>query len=235
MDKRYAVFIDGDNISSAYFDTIMTEIAKEGEILVKRIYGDWTTSNMASWKEKIRNNPIRVFQQFRIGPNATDNSIIMDAIELMNQIKDINAFCIVSKDADYYSLALRLRETGKYVLGIGSEASKIIWKNSCNEFKTIENLNIVEENFNDEDMKIGDKIDNNDKIIHNVNNILNFALENSKYDDDGWISFSNFGMAIRSRHPSFDPRTYNHKSLLELLRSFPKEIEIKNNNDIPPN
>lgn len=118
MDKKYAVFIDGDNISATYFDSIMTEVIKEGEILIKRIYGDWTTSDMNSWKQKLFNTPIRIFQQFRFGANATDNSIIMDAIELINQNKDINAFCIVSKDSDYYSLALRLRENGKYVLGI---------------------------------------------------------------------------------------------------------------------
>ena len=127
MDKKYAVFIDGDNISSSYFESIMTEIAQKGVVLVKRIYGDWTTTEMNAWKEIITNNPIRIFQQFRIGPNATDNSIIMDAIELINLNKDINAFCIVSKDADYYSLALRLRENGKYVLGIGSKESKLIW------------------------------------------------------------------------------------------------------------
>jgi uncharacterized LabA/DUF88 family protein len=114
MDKKYAVFIDGDNISASYFDSIMTEIVKDGEILIKRIYGDWTTSDMNSWKRKLFNTPIRIFQQFRFGSNATDNSIIMDAIELISQNKDINAFCIVSKDSDYYSLALRLRENGKY-------------------------------------------------------------------------------------------------------------------------
>jgi uncharacterized LabA/DUF88 family protein len=227
MDKKYAVFIDGDNISALYFDSIMTEIIKDGEILIKRIYGDWTTSDMNSWKQKLFNTPIRIFQQFRFGANATDNSIIMDAIELINQNKDINAFCIVSKDSDYYSLALRLRENGKYVLGIGSEESKMIWQNACNKFVKIENL-----------IKI-------DILVHNVNNkykgitdvreIINFGLDNSQMDDGGWISFSNFGVTIRSQYPMFDPRSYNHKSLLQLLRSFSEDIEIKNSDDTPPN
>jgi hypothetical protein len=54
-------------------------------------------------------------------------------------------------------------------------------------------------------------------------------------DDNGWISFSNFGITIRSQYPMFDPRSYNHKSLLQLLNSFSEDIEIKNNNDTPPN
>jgi uncharacterized LabA/DUF88 family protein len=227
MDKKYVVFIDGDNISAKYFDSIMTEVIKEGEILIKRIYGDWTTPDMNSWKQKLFNTPIRIFQQFRFGANATDNSIIMDAIELINQNKDINAFCIVSKDSDYYSLALRLRENGKYVLGIGSEESKMIWQNACNKFVKIENLikiDILAHNVND-----------NYKEIADVRKIINFGLDNSQINDDGWISFSNFGVTIRSQYPMFDPRSYNHKSLLQLLRSFSEDIEIKNNDDTPPN
>ena len=235
MDKKYAVFIDGDNISASYFDSIMTEIAKDGEILVKRIYGDWTTSNMNSWKQKVFDTPIRIFQQFRFGENATDNSIIMDAIELINQNKDINSFCIVSKDSDYYSLALRLRENGKYVLGIGSEESKNIWQNACNKFVKMENLNKIDLSSTPEENNVTENNLNNYKRTTDVRRIINFGLENSQIDDDGWISFSNFGMTIRSQYPMFDPRSYNHKSLLQLLRSFSGEIEIKNNDDNPPN
>jgi len=139
-DKNFAVFVDGDNISSEYLDAIMTEIGKKGEIILKRVYADWTTPNMKTWKEKVSNSPIRVFQQFRNGPNSTDNAIIMDAIELAINNKNINAFCIVSTDHGYYSMALKLRENGKHVLGIGKENSRDIWQNSCNEFVTIENI-----------------------------------------------------------------------------------------------
>ena len=232
--KKYAVFIDGDNISSSYFESIMTEISKEGEILVKRIYGDWTTSHMNSWKDKLFATPIRIFQQFRFGPNATDNSIIMDAIEISNQNKDIDAFCIVSKDSDYYSLALRLRENGKYVIGIGSEESKMLWQNSCNKFIKIENLNNIILTVDDNNKKFID-IDRDDIVVSNVKDIINFGFKNAQSDEAGWIRFDNFSNTIRLQYPSFDTRTYNHKNLLSLLSSFSHEIEIKNNNDMPPN
>jgi len=180
MGKKYAVFIDGDNISSSYLDAIMTEIVKENDdILIKRIYGDWTTTNMNSWKDKLQNSPIRIFQQFRNGENATDNAIIMDAIELAIQKKDINAFCIVSTDADYYSLALRLRENGKYVLGIGKETSKIIWQNSCNKFVKIENIlkdeKLSKESNEEELLEENNNTENTEKIIEN-----NIDNENKK-------------------------------------------------------
>jgi hypothetical protein len=61
MDKKFAVFIDGDNIAPQYLDSIFAEISKDGELLVKRIYGDWTTTNMGSWKVKVFETPVRIF------------------------------------------------------------------------------------------------------------------------------------------------------------------------------
>jgi len=250
MNKKYAVFIDGDNISSDYLDAIMTEIVKDNdEILIKRIYGDWTTPNMNSWKDKILNTPIRVFQQFRNGPNATDNTIIMDAIELAIQNKDINAFCIVSIDADYYSLALRLRENGKYVLGIGKENSKIIWQNSCNEFVKIENILKARELF-DEKSDLDEKSDESKIILRpklvlkkiaitnnkeiDLKTIFEYSLINSRILADGWISLADFGSTIKTKYPSFDPRTYGSIKLLPLIKSF-QDIEIKSDDCFPPN
>ena len=140
MDRKYVLLIDGDNIPPSFLEAIITEVSKEGELLIKRLYGDWTTPNMNGWKNWLEKIPIRPVQQFRNGPNATDNTIIMDAIELANTNKSINAVCIVSTDSDYYSLALKLREYGLYVLGIGKQTAKALWVNACNEFKYLENL-----------------------------------------------------------------------------------------------
>jgi uncharacterized LabA/DUF88 family protein len=246
MNKKYAVFIDGDNISSEYLDVILSEIVKENDdILIKRIYGDWTTSNMNSWKEKVIESPIRVFQQFRNGPNATDNTIIMDAIELAIQSKDINAFCIVSTDADYYSLALRLRENGKYVLGIGKENSKVIWQNSCNEFVKIENIlkgkKLLEEKGDNINETIEKTITNGVASNENTNleTIFEYGLVNSRINADGWIGLADFGSTIKARYPSFDPRTYGSLKLLPLIKkyenSYENTIETKSDEIFPPN
>jgi len=244
MCKKYAVFIDGENIPAEYFDSIMSEIVKENDdVLIKRIYADWTTEHKSihKWKERIINSPIRVFQQFRNGPNATDNSIIMDAIELAIQNMEINAFCIVSTDSDYYSLALRLRENGKYVLGIGMENSKEIWQNSCNEFIKIENIikskELLEgENKEEALEKLSIRkinVKNNKNV--SLENIIEYGLSNSRINDDGWISFSDFGSTIKKKYPSFDPRTYSCNKLLHIIKRFQDDIEIKYDNCFPPN
>lgn len=121
ITKKYAVFIDGDNISPRYLEAILSEVSKDGDILIRRIYGDWTTTNMNGWKDLLLQIPVRPVQQFRNGSQATDNAIIMDAIELANTNKEINAMCIVSSDTDYYSLALKIREYGLCVRYGGAE------------------------------------------------------------------------------------------------------------------
>jgi len=148
MEKRFAVFVDGDNICAKDYEPVLREISSTyGEILIKRVYGDWTTPNMNTWKEVLVKEPATPFQQFRSGKNATDTRIIMDAMELMFHNNNINAFCIVSSDADFYGLALRLRENGKYVLGVGKELSQQIWQEACDKFIKLENLNVEETGF----------------------------------------------------------------------------------------
>jgi cold shock CspA family protein len=235
MSKKFAVFFDGDNISSRYYDSIIAEAAKYGEIIIKRVYGDWTTPNMTSWKEQVFKSPIKVVQQFRFGENATDNSIIMDAMELLIQNTGIDSYCIVSSDADYYNLALRLREYGRFVLGIGKEDAKPLWKNACDQFILIENILSfkTEEKPSPEADDAYDAYKKDDML--DLHTILDFAFSNAKTDNDDWISLSNFGIAVCTRYPSFDPRTYNHNNLLSLLKAFADEHDIKKDELIPPN
>lgn len=52
-DKRYAVLIDSDNISSKYISNILDEMTKYGVITYKRIYGDWTSPQAGKWKKEL--------------------------------------------------------------------------------------------------------------------------------------------------------------------------------------
>ncbi len=226
MEKRFAVLIDGDNITPSYLEDIISEVTKEGDVLIKRLYGDWTTPNMNGWKNWLDKVPIRPVQQFRNGPNATDNTIIMDAVELANTNKSINAICIVSTDSDYYSLALKLREYGLYVLGIGRRNAKQVWVNACNEFKYIENFDEASEDPStsaDEQ-----KFESPEKLILH-------AYKKSRMTEEGWVSLSDLGKSIRNYRPEFDPRTYNHNTLRELVDALSDDFELKSDDRIPPN
>ncbi|MDP2841429.1 MAG: NYN domain-containing protein [Candidatus Methanoperedens sp.] len=101
---------------------MLAETGKYGQITIRRIYGDWTTSNMNGWKDAINNVAFQPIQQFRntIGKNATDSAMIIDAMDILHS-GWVDGFCIVSSDSDYTRLATRIREKGVFVMGIGQQ------------------------------------------------------------------------------------------------------------------
>ena len=119
-EKRYAVLIDSDNISSKYIVSILDEMTKYGVITYKRIYGDWTAPQAGKWKKELMENSITPIQQFRntVGKNATDSTLIIDAMDIL-YTNNVDGFCIVSSDGDFTRLAGRLRESGMDVIGMG--------------------------------------------------------------------------------------------------------------------
>ena len=80
MNRKFAVFVGGDNICAKDYVPAIREIATYGEILMKRVYGDWTTTSMNSWKDVLVKELATTYQQFRSGENAADARIIMDSI-----------------------------------------------------------------------------------------------------------------------------------------------------------
>lgn len=224
MEKKYAIFIDGDNISPSFLEPILDAVLKEGDVLIKRLYGDWTTPNMKGWKEWLEKVPIKPVQQFRNGPNATDNAIIMDAIEIANSNRNVNSVCIASTDSDYYSLALRLREYGLYVLGIGKKNANLLWVQSCNEFIYIEDLDAT----SSIEVKT-DKLDK-DEIIK----LIFASYKNSNATEGGWVNLADVGRIMRTKKPDFTPQAYKYSTLSELISSFSDSFELKKDNNLPP-
>ena len=119
-DKRYAVLIDSDNISSKYISDILDEMTKYGVITYKRIYGDWTSTQASKWKKELMENSITPIQQFcnTVGKNATDSTLIIDAMDIL-YTNNVDGFCIVSSDGDFTRLASSLRGSGLDVIGMG--------------------------------------------------------------------------------------------------------------------
>ena len=138
-DKRFAVLIDADNVSDRYIKNIMDELANEGIVTYKRIYGDWTKPALASWKNVLLNHSITPIQQYSytIGKNATDSAMIIDAMDILYS-GNVEGFCIVSSDSDFTRLASRLRESGMYVIGMGERKTPQPFVNACNRFKYLE-------------------------------------------------------------------------------------------------
>lgn len=140
-----AVLIDGDNAQAKLIKEIIEEVSIYGKATIRRIYGDWTTPVMNSWKEKINQYSINPIQKFSYtsGKNSTDSSLIIDAMDIL-YAGNIDGFCIVSSDSDYTGLAKRIREEGLFVMGIGKSTTPIAFVNSCEIFTFTENLTTEE-------------------------------------------------------------------------------------------
>ena len=139
--QKIAMLIDGDNAQPSLLPQMLVEGARYGQVTVRRIYGDWTTANMNSWKETLNFHAFQPIQQFRytIGKNATDSAMIIDAMDILHS-GVVDAFCLVSSDSDYTRLATRIRETGIFVMGIGEKKTPKPFVNACDVFVYTENL-----------------------------------------------------------------------------------------------
>jgi hypothetical protein len=133
--RRLAVLIDADNAQPAIIEGLLAEVAKFGVASVKRIYGDWTSTNMSGWKRALLAHSLMPMQQFPYtsGKNATDSSLIIDAMDLLHSDR-FDGFCLVSSDSDFTRLAQRLREAGLVVYGFGEKKTPEAFRQACDRF-----------------------------------------------------------------------------------------------------
>jgi len=232
--EKLAVLIDADNAQASIIDGLLAEITKYGTASVKRIYGDWTSQKLRSWKETLLDYSIQPIQQFSYttGKNATDSAMIIDAMDLL-YTGDIDGFCIVSSDSDYTKLCARLREAGKTVYGFGEKKTpkpfvaavdKFIYTEILREYSDEEEDD--EETSNKRRMTINE-LRQDSKLVH----ILRTAVEASA-DDSGWAYLGNIGQNIAKKTPDFDPRNYGFKKLSDLITAtnlFEIEEKVQNN------
>ena len=139
--KVFALLIDAENVSPKYIKTIIDEVSMYGTPAYKRIYGDWTSPDMSSWKKVLLENNLTPIQQFSYtqGKNASDSAMIIDAMDVL-YTKNVDGFCLVSSDSDFTRLASRLRESRMFVIGMGESKTPTAFKAACDAFKYLDVL-----------------------------------------------------------------------------------------------
>lgn len=219
-DKRFAVLIDADNVSGKYIKYIFDELAKSGTITYKRIYGDWTKPELGSWKKILLDYSITPIQQYgyTTGKNSTDSAMIIDAMDILYR-DNVEGFCIVSSDSVFTRLVSRLREAGKYVVGMGEKKTPSPFIVSCNQFKYLEILGQDEITSKQKDMP--DSITPLESVIKAIG-----AIAEDISDDDGWSPLSDMGNILSKRFPDFDVRNYGFNKLTPFVNSL-KTFDIK--------
>ena len=224
-DRSIAMLIDGDNAQASLIKNILTETGKYGQVTIRRIYGDWTTSNMNGWKETLQTYAIQPIQQFRYttGKNATDSAMIIDAMDILYD-RIVDGFCLVSSDSDYTRLATRLREKKIFVMGIGKKTTPRAFVNACEVFVFTENLVIEspkQKTHSSPKSQENTKI-NSPELVALLRNAFEVAVQ-----DNGWASLGALGNHLRQLDPSFDSRTYGFRQLSSLIHAHPDLFEYK--------
>lgn len=239
QEMKLAVLIDAENISNKYIDVILSEANNLGNIVYKRIYGNWTTPQMASWKNIILDNAIQPIQQYSntIRKNSSDSALIIDTMDLLYQ-SDLDAYCIVSSDSDFTRLASRLRESQKYVLGMGESKTPRSFISACNKFLYLDVLfeEACEEPVEHETSVPHDreKTSHPSEYSHNGQDAFDNTLgkdlstiklaliklteENS--DEDGWIFSGTLGNLLNKQFSDFDVRNFGYKKFVPFIESL---------------
>lgn len=228
-NAKLAVLIDADNAQASVIKELLTEVSTFGTASVKRAYGDWTTTNLRSWKDVLHLMAIQPVQQFSYttGKNATDSSLIIDAMDLLHSGK-LDGFCLVSSDSDFTRLATRIRESGLDVYGFGERKTPPAFVAACDKFVYTEILRPAAPAPSVDKPQKAPQTASPIKLDPETREIVRKAIV-ATARDDGFASLGGVGDLILKNSPAFDPRNYGCHKLGELMRRLPfvtvKEIQ----------
>jgi len=231
-NRRIALLIDADNVSHSKIALILSELSKYGTANIRRAYGDWGSSSLKGWKDKLHDFAIRPIQQFSYsaGKNATDIALVIDAMELL-YTQELDAFCIASSDADFTPLIMQLKANGHDVYGFGARKTPTPFVNACTTFLYLESLGDkgAVEPDNPPDLPAPaprtrkseataakaapSKLADDEALV----TILRGAVDAAAWDD-GWASMAAAGSAAK-RQSSIDPRNYGVKNFPRLFEA----------------
>ena len=206
---KVAVLIDGDNVSPRVVPALFNHVARIGDPTVRRVY-----TNIAGkgnkWSPTMGDrslSPVHV-SSVSLGKNAADIALTVDAMDLLNSGR-VNAFAIVSSDADYTRLATRIREEGHVVHGYGDAHTPASFQRACSSFKFFNELGPGGASGAGGAGKW--KLAPTDAEATLVLAVL--RLGGGLVD----VDLSKLGEHLRRHEPHFDPRVYRCRTLGELL------------------
>lgn len=246
-ERPLALLVDGDNATSSLVGEVLEEASKYGIAITRRVYGDWTSPQLGSWKQVLQIHALSPSQQFSnvSGKNSTDSSLIVEAMDILHGGR-VRGFCIVSSDSDYTRLATRIREEGMFVMGVGRANTPPAFRNACNVFVAIENLSRTTggpgPTYGAEDEGTsGGGIARAKGPAPSRRTPVPLAAKPAPAEaltilargyetvasEDGWAHLATLGAALLKLDPAFDSRTFGYTRLLLLIQALPQDFEIK--------
>ena len=252
-DLRLAVLIDADNASRTAMRDVMAEIAVYGTPTIKRIYGDWTTPNLASWKPLLLENAITPVQQYgyTTGKNSTDSAMIIDAMDIL-YTGQVDGFVLVSSDSDFTRLAIRLREAGKKVYGMGEKKTPNPFIVACDKFVYIEVIRSAAQQERAEEAAREEpkeppkparraarkkgaeaapppapEAEPPSRVPKEIITLLADSVE-MLADEDGYAPLGEVANLLVRKKRDFDPRNFGFSKLSKLVKALPRfEVDVR--------
>lgn len=237
-NNRVAVFIDAENISAKYAERLLAEAANYGDVIVRRVFADWSSANVAAWKEVVNKHSLIAEQQFSAvkGKNSSDISLIINALVVLFE-KDIDVFCLASSDSDFTRLVQELREREKTVVGLGLKQTASSYVNAFSEYIYLDNSDEKDEKEEKTDKKASSKRLTAAISGVNLDESRRAALKeiiDKLIEDDGWALYARIATEMKNKYSDFVPKNYNCRSLKELIGKVINSIgdyEIKTGTD----
>jgi len=226
--KRIALLIDCDNVSHNSIEGVLEELAKIGMVNVRHAHGDWKSSLLSGWVDRLHPHAIRPMQQFAYtkGKNATDAAMIIDAMDLLYS-NNIDAFALMTSDSDFTPLVMRILESGLPVYGFGEKKTPQPFVDACSTFIYTENLASEKEDISNKDKPTQKRSRAELRKDTSLVKLLRTAVEQTS-EDDNWAHMSRVGHYI-SNNSSFSSINYGYKKLGDLIRASELfDVEMRN-------
>ena len=252
-DLRLAVLIDADNAPRSALGDVMAEVAVYGTPTIKRIYGDWTTPNLASWKPLLLENAITPVHQYgyTTGKNSTDSAMIIDAMDIL-YTGQVDGFVLVSSDSDFTRLAIRLREAGKKVYGMGEKKTPNPFIVACDKFVYIEVIRSAAQQERAEEAAREEpkeppkparraarkkgaeaapapapEAEPPSRVPKEIITLLADSVE-MLADEDGYAPLGEVANLLVRKKRDFDPRNFGFSKLSKLVKALPRfEVDVR--------
>lgn len=227
-NKRLAVLVDADNIPANWAAAIFKEIATFGDGTVRRIYGDFASGNLGAWRKVLQEHALIPHHQpaYTKGKNSSDIALVIDAMDLLHSGR-VDGFALVSSDSDFTRLASRIREEGLDVIGIGEERTPESLRKACKRFVFLENLAVEEapveeapsaaQGAKSKPTPPGKPPETTSRATQPPSKAVPLILDAMRKEEEEWVSLSVIGSHVHAANPDFDPRTYGHTKLADLL------------------
>jgi len=248
-DLRLAVLIDADNASRTAMKDVMAEVAVYGTPTIKRIYGDWTSPNMSTWKSILLETAITPIQQYSYttGKNATDSAMIIDAMDILYS-GNCDGFVLVSSDSDFTRLATRLREAGirPILMNLPPLLSQWFFDWWCEVIRAAaqqaaqqEKESVPQKSSKKSSKKAAQQAVSApaaSAVPQDMVELIADSLENL-CDEDGYTLMGKLSNLLMKKQPDFDPRNYGFSKLSKMIKSLDRfEVDVRqvgdNNTDI---